>query len=80
MSKSKPLLLQLELQQQLQCRQQLEKDKVRVIHRIRVILGIISDGIQGERHQHGEGDRGETSERGQDRGHQGLHSKVEKKG
>ena len=58
---SKLLLLQLELQQQLHCQQQLEKDEVRVIFEILVI----SDGVQGERHQH-QGDGGEAPERGQD--------------
>ena len=60
---SKLLLLQLELQQQLQRQQQLEEHEVRVIHKVIIVL--VSDGVQGERHQH-QGDGGEAPERGQD--------------
>ena len=60
---SKLLLLQLELQQQLHCQQQLEEHEVRVI--LDILVLVISDGVQGERHQH-QGDGGEAPERGQD--------------
>ena len=58
---SKLLILQLELQQQqLLCQQQLEKDKVRdIIDILDVLVLVISDCVQGERHQH-EGDGGKT--------------------
>ena len=45
---SKLLLLKFELQQQLQCKQQLEKDKVRDI--LDILVLVISDCVQGERH------------------------------
>ena len=41
-------LLQFELQQQLLCQQQLEKDEVRDI--LDILVLVISDGVQGERH------------------------------
>ena len=56
----KLILLQFELQQQLLCQQQLEKDKVRdIIDILDVLVLVICDGVQRERHQH-EGDGGKT--------------------
>ena len=58
---SKLLLLKFELQQQLQCKQQLEKDKVRDILDI---LDLVScDEVQGECSPH-EGHGGEAQEGG----------------